>query len=258
MSPVRFIAAAVSLLVFSQAAFAEVAASTPLTKADIPALVKEALMNDPEIIMQALEKLRTQKAEEAKKEASKALSEINDKIFKNPEIPSVGPANADVTIVEFFDYHCGYCKHFAPELDKLLASDKKLRVLYLDFPILSEDSELAARAAIAVNRLDKTKYSAYHAALMKQQGRFEEAGLIELAKKLGVKGDLKAEMAKPEVKAAIDMHRDLAQKLNISGTPALIIGKDVIPGAMSYEELKGLVDNVRNPKAEKPAKPDAK
>ena len=246
MSYFRLATATVSFIALSGVAFAQT--STAVTKADIPALVKEALMNDPEIIMQALEKLRVQKAEQAKKEAEDTLVKNSDAIYKNANIPSVGPADADVSIVEFFDYHCGYCKHFLPELAKIMEEDKKLRVLFIDFPILSEDSVTAARAAIAVNRLDKSKYFDFHTALMKESGKYDEKKILEIAKKVGVKGDLKAEMAKPEVTALLDSNRELAQKLQISGTPGLIVGKEVIPGALSYDELKNLIANLRNPK----------
>jgi len=245
MSLIRFLAITVSSIAVSSSAFAQAA---PLTKADIPALVKEALMNEPEIVMQALEKLRAQKAEQARKTSSEALAKSKNDIYANPNIPAYGASvkDADVTIVEFFDYHCGYCKRFLPELVKIVAEDKKLRVLFVDLPILSEDSKTAARAAIAVHRIQKDKYFDFHSVLMTENGKFDEPRLLEIAKKVGVNADkLKAEMAKPEVAAIIDSHHQLAGKLGISGTPALILGNDVVPGAMSSDEIKKYVQAIR-------------
>lgn len=253
MPSFRLFLTSVSIVALSAAAFAEVSAPA-LTKADIPALVKEAIMNDPEIIMQALEKLRVQKAEQSKKDAIVALEKNRAEIYNNPDVPSAGAsaADADVTIVEFFDYHCGYCKHFLPELAKALAADKKLRILFIDFPILSEDSVTAARAAIAVNRINKEKYFEFHTELMKRSGKYDEKSLLDLAKKLGIKGDvMKAEMEKPEITAILDKHRALAAQLNINGTPGLIVGNEVLPGALSYEELQKLIADARA--AKKPA-----
>lgn len=244
MSSLRYLATAVSMIVFSNAVLA---AEPALTKADIPALVKEALMNDPEMIMQALEKLRAEKAEKQKKDSVEALSKSKADLFANKDLPATGASmkDAEVTIAEFFDYHCGYCKHFLPEVSKALENDKKLRVVFIDLPILSEDSAVAARAAIAVNRLDKNKYFEFHAALMKESGKFDEARILEIAKKVGVKGDLKAEMGKPEVTAQLDKNRALAAKLNITGTPGIVVGNNIIPGALSYDELKGQIEIAR-------------
>ncbi len=250
MHSLRFFATTVSIIALSSAAFAETAApASALSKADVAVIVKETIMNDPEIIMQALEKLRVQKTEQARKDAAAALEKNKAGLFNNADVPSAGAsaANADLTIVEFFDYHCGYCKHFLPEVAKVIAADKKLRVLFIDFPILSEDSVTAARAAIAVNRLDKTKYFAFHSELMKQSGKFDEKVVLELAKKVGIKVEaLKAEMAKPEVTDILDKHRALASDLGITGTPGLIIGNEVIPGAMSADELQKAIAGARS------------
>ena len=255
MNSLRLFTTTVSLIALSGAAFAATTpAAAALTKADVAAIVKETIMNDPEIVMQAIQKLQEKKAVDAKKDAAVALEKNHAAIFNNPDMPSTGAsaADADVTIVEFFDYHCGYCKHFLPELAKVVAADKKLRVLLIDFPILSEDSVMAAKAAIAANRLDKTKYFAFHTELMKQSGKYDEKAIADAAKKVGLKPDaLKAEMAKPEVAAILDKNRALASDLGISGTPGLIIGNEVVPGAMSADEMTKLIAAARADKAAK-------
>lgn len=246
MSFIRFAASSFLAATLATSAFAADKAAAPLTREDVAAIVKDTLMNDPEIIMNALEKLRADKAEKAKKDSIAAIEKNKAEIFNDPDTASVGPKDADVTIVEFFDYHCGYCKHFLPELTKYMEEDKKLRVVFKEMPILSEDSVVAARAAIAVNRIDKSKFFDFHSALMSEKGKFDDASIAAVAKKVGIDAKkLKAEMDKPEVTATLDKSRKLAEELGIRGTPAVIIGNQLVPGAIPYEELKKFVADVR-------------
>jgi len=219
---------------------------SPVTREELPALVKEIIMNEPELIMEAAKKLREKHEAEGKKQASDALQKYKNDLFANPELPSVGAKDADVIIVEFFDYHCGYCKHMLPVLNETLDKDKKVRFVFVEFPILSDDSVTASRAALAVNRIAKDKYFDYHSALMKASGKFDEKFLMEAAKKLGIDTKkLKEEMAKPEITAALDKNREMAGALNISGTPALILGDEIMGGAVDYDTLKKVIDAVR-------------
>lgn len=255
MSLFRLAIATVSLIGATASAFA--AEGTAITKEQLPALVKEIIMNDPGIVMEAAKKFREQEQAQAKKKAAEVLTNFKGELYANPLIPAAGASikDADVTIIEFFDYHCGYCKHFLPELNKLIAEDKKVRILLMDFPILSEDSAMAARAAVAVNMLDKTKYFPYHQALMNEKGAFKEERLLEIAKNMGIKPDaLKKAMASEEVEGHIAQVRDLAGKLNITGTPGIIIGDTIIPGAMEYEDLKKEVKLAREAAKEKKKK----
>lgn len=228
---------------------APAAASQPVTRAELPALIKEALMNEPEMIMEAVKKLREKSEAEAAQKAAEALVKYQKDLFNNPEMPSTGPANADVTIVEFFDYHCGYCKHMLPVINQTLQEDKKVRFVFVEFPILSEDSVLAARAALAVNRIAKDKYFDFHQELMKASGKFEESTLLEMAKKVGVDpAKVKTEMAKPEITTILDKNREMAGAMNISGTPGLILGGEVTPGAVDYDMLKKMIAATRSGK----------
>lgn len=241
---------------------AQAPSAAGVSRQELPALVKEIILNDPDIVMQAIQKLREKQATEAKQKAAEALSKYKDELFNDAASPSIGDAKtADVTLVEFFDYHCGYCKHMLPDLAKLVKEDKKLRVVFREFPILGDDSVLAAKAALAVNRIAKDKYFDYHSVLMKTQGKFDEKALLDAAKKVGVNADkVKAEMAKPEVAAQIEKNREIAESLGIRGTPAIIIGNDFTPGALSYDDMKKAVEAARAskpaeapPAAEKPA-----
>lgn len=239
-------AAAPAIVAPAAAPAAAASPAAPVTQGELPALVRKILMDDPEMIRDAVQKLREKQEAEAKQKASAAMAKYKNDLFNDAAAPSAGAKDADVTIVEFFDYHCGYCKHMVPALTQLLKEDKKVRVVFREFPILSEDSVNAARAALAVNRLAPDKYFDYHTALMKHEGKFEEKDLAAMAKKIGISADaLKAEMAKPEVSAMLDKDRTMAQELGISGTPGIIIGDTIVPGAVPYEELKKMVDNVR-------------
>lgn len=250
MSLIRIVSTTVLSIAFAASALAQ--STAPLAKADVQAIIKETLINDPEIIMLALEKLRQQKAEDAKKEGKAAIEKNKADLFSDATSPSIGAANADVTVVEFYDYHCGYCKTFLAELTKLVAADKKLRVVFKDFPILSEDSVTAARASIAAYNINKAKYLDYHTALMSEKGKFDETRLLEIAKRVGIDADkLKAEMAKPEITAKLDKNRMLAEQLGIRGTPGLVIGNEVLGGAASLAEMQEYVAKARAENAKK-------
>jgi len=227
--------------------------SAPVTHGELPALVKEAILNDPDIIMQAAQKLRDKQAAEGQKQMKDSLEKHKADLFDDPNAPSVGDAKtADVTVVEFFDYHCGYCKHMLPAITQLIKEDKKARVVFREFPILTEDSVTASRAALAVYRIAPDKYFDFHTALMQSSGKFDEKTLFAIAKKQGISTEkLKSEMGKEDITAELDKNRAIGEDMGIRGTPALIIGDQLMPGAMPYEDLKRAVDEARNGK--KPA-----
>ena len=223
------------------------AGGTPVTKEELPKLVIEALMNDPKMIKDAVEKLQDQEEVEMKKQAQDAIAKNKSQLFSDPNSPTIGAKDADVTVVEFFDYHCGYCKKILPEILQLMEKDKKVRVVFKEFPILSEDSNTAGRYALAVNRIAKDKYLDFHKALFAMKGAFDEKGILAEAKKLGIdEGKLKAEMLKADIDTELDNNRKLASEIGIRGTPAIIIGSELVPGAASYSQLQKMVDAARS------------
>jgi protein-disulfide isomerase len=226
-------------------------ASAPVTRGEIPQLVKDAILADPEVIMQAVRKLRDKQEEEGKKASAEAF-EKNKAILLNDTVsPSIGDAKtADVTIIEFFDYHCGYCKQLLPTMQQLINEDKKVRIIFREYPILSEDSVTAARAALAVHRIAPAKYWDFHTALMKSQGKYDEASLSAIATQLGIDANqLKTEMTKPEITEYLDNNRKIGEDLGVRGTPAMFIGNKMLPGAVPYATIKRLVEEVRTGKA---------
>lgn len=250
--PVRtLLIATVSTLVFTPAFAQEAAApanpNAPVTRAELPALVREALIKNPDMLTDAIKVMQERQAETAQKETQAALATRQDDLFKDTVSPSMGPRDADVTVVEFFDYHCGYCKHLVPSITRLLKEDKKVRVVFREFPILSQDSVLASRAAVAVHRVAPDKYFAFHTELMKASGKFDEKMLTDLARKLGVDAKkFKDALEDKETTEQLDRNRELAEALGIRGTPALVFKDRMLPGAVPFEQLQKLVDDQRH------------
>lgn len=239
-----------------------IADTTPVTRQELPGLIKDALMNNPEMIMEAVDKMRAKQQAEAEKKTQEAVAANKEALYNDPGSPVIGNAKgADITIVEFFDYHCGYCKHMLPVISQLVKDDPKVRVIFKEFPILSDDSVKAARAAIAVNRLAKDKYFAFHSGLMESKGKFDEQALTEIATKAGVDAAaMLKEMAKDDITAELDKSRKLGELLGVRGTPAIVMNDHFLPGAVDLENFKKMIANVRagrKPDYVEPAKPEA-
>jgi protein-disulfide isomerase len=215
-------------------------------KSEIEGIIKDYLLKNPEILIQMDQILKQKQEAEQAAAMSKAVGENSQTLFKDASTPVAGDVAGDVTVVEFFDYNCHFCRQAIGDVSKLLDQDKKIRFVFKDFPIFGKDSEGAARVAIAAK--NQSKYWELHKALLTHNGTNSEAGALEIAQKLGLDmGKLKADMAKPEVQAEIDANHALADKLGINGTPHFIVGQNVIPGAPDdlYDEMSKLVADVR-------------
>ena len=218
---------------------------------DMQKAVKVAIMADPAMLQEAYGALqqRQQAAQMAK--AKEQIAARHDDLFAKSGDPVVGPAGPGgegvVTLVEFFDYECPFCKRVAPELEKLVANDPKVRVVYKEFPILGPVSVIAAKAALAAQA--QGKYEPFHNALLAdatKEHELTEAHIIEIAKNAGVDLDrLKADVANPDLDLRINANRQLAQALGITGTPGLIVGDSLAPGALPYDRLAQMVAQQR-------------
>ncbi len=234
---------ATSLVLSSSAANAQ---EKPLTEAQVEEIVKKVIKENPDLIVKSVEMYQMKEQADSLSKAAKNVVAMQGDLQNNPNSPSIGNPNADVTIVEFFDYHCGYCKRFFPVLTQLLDSDHNLRLVFKEFPILAEDSALAAKAALAVNHIDKNKYLPFHTVLMKSSMGFTMENLTAKAKEIGIDPeDFKKAMQNPDLDKEISHNKDIAQQLNIAGTPAVIIGNEVIPGAITLDVLKEKVAAAR-------------
>jgi protein-disulfide isomerase len=217
------------------ATVAVMASGTPVAtndRAAIEKVVRDYILSHPEILPEAMENLRA-------REVAKVVS-INRKAIETPFAGAwEGAADADVTVVQFFDYNCSYCRASMADIDKLLAADKRVRIVYRDFPVLGPESESAARISIAAAKAGK--YAAFHRAVY-AAGRPEPRAVERIAKGLGI--DL-AFAADPAAQTEIDANLNLARPLGMTGTPSWVIGDKVLSGAVGYDALKEAVAAAR-------------
>ena len=216
-------------------------------KAAIEKIIKDYLLANPEVMMDvqnALEaKMETLQAEKLKL----ALKESAGEIFHRPNAPTAGNPKGDITVVEFFDYNCGYCKRAFGDIAKLVEKDPKVKVVFKELPILSKASEEAAKVALAARA--QGKYWEVHRTLIGLRGEVNEASALRAVEKLGGLdvAKLKKDMDSPEVKAEIETVRNLAQKMGINGTPHVLVGDRAIAGAPQnlLEVINGHVAELR-------------
>jgi len=217
---------------------------SPAEVDQIQQVVRDYLKQHPEVIVDALKAYQAQQ-EATKADALKAtIASLKSELIADPSTPVGGNPAGDVTVVEFFDYRCPYCKAMAPDLAKALAEDGKVRLVYKEFPILSPTSVVAAKAALAARY--QNKYVAFHDRLMSLKGSLEEADIYNAAADTGLNvAQLKRDMAKPEIADAIARNYSLADKLDIQGTPAFVIGDKLLDGVATADELTAAIKHAR-------------
>jgi protein-disulfide isomerase len=210
-------------------------------------VVKDYLLKNPEILQDVMAELEKRQAEQQRVAQSAALKEARTVLVNAPHSIVAGNPSGDVTLVEFFDYNCGYCKRALGDVRALIKGDPKLRIVLKDFPVLGPDSVEASRVALAVkNQLSGEKLVDYHFKLMASQGRVNGERALAVAKEMGADmARVQKDMEAAEVRAALQENVGLGDKLGLSGTPAFIIGDEVIPGAVGLEPLKQVVAGVR-------------
>lgn len=212
------------------------------TDTKVEAVVKRVIADNPQLLMDSLQSLQRKNYEKQMEQAKDGLSKYQKELKEDELSPFVGDKNAKVTVIEFYDYHCGYCKKVAPTFKKLVESYPDIKVIFKEFPILSPDSHSAARAALAVSKLNPSKYFTFHQMLMETQGAYSDDVLKKLAGKVDVNGEkLLAEMQKDWVTKQLQDVATLAGNLGIQGTPAIIVGNELIPGAIEYDALEAKV-----------------
>lgn len=221
-----------------------------MTQSDVEQIVRDYLLKNPEILVEMSNNLRA-KQESMQAENDKGLIKSHAKQLYNNQDPEIGNPKGSLTIVEFFDYNCGYCKRAHPLVAELLKEDKDIRYIYKQFPILSETSYQAARVALAVQLTQPAKYQAFHDKLAGHRGALSEQSQIEaLAKEAGIDwAQVTKSLKDPRIDQNISTNRALAEALNISGTPAFIVGDQVLRGApRDLASLKTFIQDVRDGK----------
>lgn len=203
---------------------------TPEQKGAIEKIVKDYLIENPEILYEVQGALELKLAKEESERTKALVSSHAKEIYRSPGAPVAGNPDGDITVVEFFDYNCGYCKRGLSDIAKLIESDDRVRVVFKEFPILREDSEHAARVALAAGL--QGKYWEVHRDLMSTRGVVNEAAGLKIAEKHGLDIEkLKADMKGPAVQGELDRVKQLANTLSINGTPHFLVGDRAIGGA---------------------------
>lgn len=244
----RSFAILVALLVMPLTAVAQQSQPfTPEQKAALTQLVREVLVSNPEILIEAMNALETKQQAEAGKAAKAAIVANRKAIFEDGVSYVAGNPQGDVTIVEFFDYRCGYCKQVQPSLMTLLKEDSKVRLVLKELPVLGPESVMAARAAVAALEQDQgKKYLGFHNAMMEYRGQLTEAEVLRMAGQAGLDlARLKTDMAAPKTEQILRANLALADTLGIQGTPGFVIGDHLVPGAIPLDTLRQLVKEAR-------------
>jgi protein-disulfide isomerase len=209
-------------------------------------IIKDYLVKNPEVMIEVQNALdeKVEKLQSAKLKSF--MAENGKSIYRSPNSSVAGDPDGDITVVEFFDFNCGYCKRGLPEVQKLIQNDKKVRVVFKELPILSKGSEEAAKVALAAKR--QGKYWEFHQAMLGSKGQANEASAFKVAGTLGLDLEkLKTDMASDAVKTELDDMKALATKMGINGTPHFLVGDKSIPGAPEdlHDQLEKLVTEFR-------------
>jgi len=215
-----------------------------LTDERIKELALQAIRENPQIIMEAVQILEAEQAAAQSQAQAEVLNNERQLLERDSNAPVLGNPDGDVTVVEFFDYNCPYCKRAMAEVQGLLDGDDNVRLVYREWPILGDGSVFAAKAALASR--EQGKYEEFHWALMGMQGRAEEASVMRIAEEVGLDVErLREDMEAPEIQEHIATSMRLTQALGFSGTPSFVIGDNLVPGFVEVDQLRALVEETR-------------
>ena len=239
---------AVGLLVASRGTAPDrVAQSAMMVTPDKAALgksIREYLIANPEVLVEAMQELERKQDSQRDSAAQKAISENQNELLHDPDSPVAGNPSGDVTVVEFSDYQCPYCKRSHNAVKSVVAADGKVKIVFKDLPILGEPSRIAALAALASRA--QGKHLAFHNALMEYNGKIDRDKIMEIAASVGLDvAKLQKDMEDPKLKQIIERNLALASALGVRGTPAFVIGNQFVPGAVDADALKQLIADAR-------------
>lgn len=214
----------------------------PADRAAMEEVVRDLLRREPELVMEALQALQAKREAQEAEQAQMAVSSNAEALRGADAEVAVNP-EGDVTLVEFMDYHCGYCRQMTPALKELLAKDRGVRFVLKEFPILGPDSVVAARAAVAARNQDR--YWDMHVALMESEDLSID-GIRAIGQRLGLDmGRLETDMASSETDQVLAADMELARKLGLRGTPAFVLGDEILPGAVPPGRLEAMIADLR-------------
>lgn len=226
---------------------------SPAQRGEIETILRDYLMNHPELlqdVMAELDKRQNLADAEKHREGVKQHAQI---IFSSPRQITLGNPQGDVTVVEFFDYNCAFCKRAMVDMTDLMKGDGKVKFVLKEFPVLGEGSTQAAQVAVAVRMQDKTggkKYLEFHQKLLGGRGQADKARAMAVAKEVGLDmARLEKDMTSDEVKNTLQESFTIAEALGLNGTPSYVVGSDVVIGAVGLPALKERVNSTRCGKA---------
>ena len=219
---------------------------TDRQKEEVRELIGEHLRGNPEIILEAIQILQQREQARQNEQQRSNLASNRRELERDPTSPVGGNPKGDITVVEFFDYRCGFCKQVLPAIQELLRTDGDIRWVFKEFPILSPASRLAAKAALAAWNQDRDKYMDFHIALMESPGGLSERDILRMAGNVGLDPEaIKAGLNDPAVEQALQRNSRLAERLGISGTPGFVIGDQVVPGAIDLRTMRQMIKELR-------------
>ena len=233
-------------LALSLLAVPSYAEMTAAEREEVEGVVREYLLANPEVIEEAMNALQQRRTAEEAAAQIAAIDEHHETIFNSTNQVVVGNPEGAITLVEFLDYNCGYCRRAVADMTALIEANPDLRVVVKEFPILSEGSVEAARIAVAVKDIAPEKYLEFHLELFSRPGEATTAKALEVARDLGLDADaLTAKANAAEVTANLQEVQELAGALGISGTPSYVIGNELVPGAAGFDQLQAMVTAMR-------------
>jgi len=246
----RPLAAAASLLALVAAATMDARAQSfsDTQREEIGRIVRDYLIKNPEVLQEVVAEMEKRQAFAEADKHKTAIGTYREAIFNSARQVTLGNPQGDVTLVEFFDYNCGYCKRALSDKLELLKTDQKLKIVLKEFPVLGPGSAEAAQVSVAVRMQDKTgkKYLDFHQKMLSRRGQADKARALAVAKEAGLDmARLEKDLQSPEIKATLDESAQLAEALGINGTPSYVIGQTVIPGAIGLAGLKQQIATVR-------------
>jgi protein-disulfide isomerase len=221
---------------------------TPKQQDAVKKLVHDYIMENPGIIADAIEALRQKEDLAAEAAAKKTLTDRKDEVFNDADSPVLGNPKGDVTLVEFFDYRCPYCKAMSDQIAEVVKADGKTKLVMKEFAVLGPESVTAAKAALASR--EQKKYEEFHRALMRLKEPLTEKTLMKTAADVGINTDkLKKDMDDPKIDTILKNNLKLAHDLNVDATPTFVIGDQIVTGAIPAQNLKQLIDQTRKAKS---------
>jgi protein-disulfide isomerase len=217
-------------------------------RSEIEGIVKAYLIAHPEVIQEVMTEIEKRQAEAEAEKHKEGVKQYSKVLFYSPRQVTLGNPDGDVTMVEFFDYNCGFCRRALVDMLDLMKADPKLRVVLKEFPVLGPGSVEAAQVAVAVRMQDKDgrKYLEFHQKMLSSRGQADRARALAVAKEVGLDmGRIEKDMASDEAKETIDENLKMAEALGLNGTPSYVIGTDVVVGAVGLTALKEKVAAAR-------------